>query len=446
MVRLTEDQEKQGHEVLVGAGRTDGDSAFAVGEAAQHEYGVMYQGEWETLWDGTATAVRLHARALEGAGIPVLLKSFSGMVVNRDGIPQPAFVAGIPKLVRDEVGKLDQSSIATFGAVIKHVVVHDAEQLRQLIVPRHAVHADAEIMMALRKAVYDSTALYSVWERDRLDPAVADVMRRCGQCWVPCGQNRKMLIDSGVTKDRVHVVPHPFDPDNVMCQLTRRNPAAQQGRKNFYSIGRWEPRKGYDKLIEAFMIAYGTDDSATLTIKHSGNQWKGYPSPAQVLADVSKRYGAIPVHRVKLIGERIPRKDVVKLHFDSNIYVCSSHGEAWCLPAFEAKVAGNAMVHVPYGGTADFAGEGDHKIDFRMGPVHPSYGWPSGTEWADYAVEDLASALWGAHPPRSYEREPWFEQAFSMEAVGKQMRELIIQLVQGVDKKAAASLRAYGSK
>lgn len=438
MRRLTPEEEAQGFDQLIGAGRRDG-KAFAEGQPAKHARGVLYQGEWETLWDGTAVAVRLHARALASTGMPVLLKSFSGKVVNRYGVPEPVFVAGVPKLVRDEIGTLDQTSIATLTGLVKHIVVHNAEQLQTLLIPRHAVHADVEVMLAMRKALYESTALYTVWERDRIEPNIAELLARVGQCWVPCDQNRELLVGSGLAHDRVHVVPHPFDPNGIMSQLTRRRPIAE---RRFYSIGRWEPRKGYDKLMEAFLIAHGDNPEASLTIKHSGNDWKGYPSAEETLRQLVQRHRPREAN-IRLIGDRIPHKDLVRLHFDSNIYVCSSHGEAWCLPAFDAKVAGNAMVHVPYGGTADFEGPLDQRVAFDMADVHPSYGWPAGTRWADYSVDALADALRLVRAPATFERADDFEERFSLDAVGWLMRDLILELVDRIDPKAARELATY---
>jgi len=111
-----------------------------------------------------------------------------------------------------------------------------------------------------------------------VDPEVVKILNRVAQVWVPCGSNQHMLLRSGVHPDRVRIVPHPYDPTSQLCKLTRRRPYSN---RRFYSIGRWEPRKGYHELLGGFLRAFKPTDEATLTIKFSGGQWEGYPSPAE---------------------------------------------------------------------------------------------------------------------------------------------------------------------
>jgi len=79
----------------------DTDAEFAPGgKPAAHRFAVMYQGEYETPWDGTAVAVRLHARALAAVGIPVFLKSFTGSVIDEHGGVGSVHIGGLPADVR----------------------------------------------------------------------------------------------------------------------------------------------------------------------------------------------------------------------------------------------------------------------------------------------------------------------------------------------------------
>jgi len=416
---------------------------FAPGQAATHDYGVMYQAEWETPWDGTAVAARLHARALAAQGVPVLLKSFSGVVVNDEGMPEPVFAVGLPDSVKAEVGTLPETSIQTLSVMLRHLVVRGQGALENFLMPRHVVHADPVVLMGLRNAVYDSTITYTVWERDRMAAGVAAQLARCGQAWVPCRQNAAMLIRSGVPAEKVHVVPHPYEPTDPICRLTGRRP--QSGRR-FYTIGRWEPRKGLHELVGAFMQAFRPDDDVTLTIKTSAGKWLGYPTPDESIAGWLKQYDywknpeTLGQH-LKVDTRRYPRSKILKLHFDSNVYVSASHGEAWALPAFEAKLAGNRVVHVPYGGTTDFCEPEDVPVAYGMEAVHPSYGWEPDAEWASFTGDALAAALRKVTAPSEYVRPSHYERVFGFDAVGRQMADLIIGQLDRVDPKAAAWLR-----
>ena len=424
--------------------RSVGNRPYAApGVAAEHETGVLYQGEFETPSDGTAQAVRLHARALARTGVPVLLRSFSGTVVNPQGVVESVHVAGLPKEVETEVGDLTKTSIGRLQASVKHLVVRNAEHLRQAIVPRGAVVSDPDDLdgqIRMRDALYAKTIVYSVWERDSIDEAVARQLARAGQCWVPSEHNAKLLVARGVPGEKVHVVPHPFTDDDLIHQCTQRPAKAHGGQKRFYSIGRWEPRKGFALLIAAFLKAFAPGDNATLTIKWSGSgMWPQYLTPDDALHVARTSFGATngwdeesAKRAVKLIPGRLPRSQIVGLHLQNNIYVSSSHGEAFNLSAFDAKLAGNRLVHVPWGGTADFAGADDVAVPYEMYPVHPSYRWESDAQWASFEVEHMARALRSAAElerfRENFHRDPKLD-VFSMAAVGQKMRSLVQKLV-----------------
>lgn len=428
------------------------DAEFAPGSRpADHAFAVMYQGEYETPWDGTAVAVRLHARALAKTGIPVFLKSFSGMVIDEFGGMESVHVGGLPPTVRLEIGDLDRTTATSLLPVVKHLVVRDAEHLKKVIFPRGAIaRGGVEADIVMRRHIYDSTIVYSVWERDRVDPGIARHLSRIAECWVPCEDNRKMLIRSGVPEEKVVVVPHPFDEADPILKLRLRRPTPEQRR--FYSIGRWEPRKGYAELLAAFVCAFKSTDDVLLTIKYTATNWPDYPSPEAAAvraleqphaAENGWTLGAFK-SRVTLVEGRLPRQAIQKLHYQNNIYVCSSHGEAWCLPAFEATLAGNRLVYVPDGGVSDFASPRDTRIPL-MGrcPVPRSYQWEADAQWANFTHEHLVWALGQAEAPTTYGFQDADLDRFNMERVGSLMRERVLDLVS---RRNAAAFEYYATK
>jgi glycosyltransferase involved in cell wall biosynthesis len=296
--------------------------------------------------------------------------------------------------------------------------------------PRGAVPKDPSDMqqqLALRDKIYGNTIVYSVWERDRIDPAIAKHLARVKQCWVPCQQNAALLVKSGVSEDRVHVVPHPYVEDDSFRVHRKRPPAFFGGKKRFYSIGRWEPRKNFAQLIHAFIEAFEPGE-ATLTIKYSGNgQWPGYPTVEQK-RKVIEDFGYSDC--IQLIGGTIDRSHILRLHFENNLYVSASHGEAWALPAFDAKLAGNRLVYVPWGGVCDFASDDDLAVPFALTPADPSYRWEHGAQWASPSLSDLTEALRRAQLPEKYELPARFER-FGLEAVGQKMRILVDAATSG---------------
>lgn len=426
-------------------GETDfvrGQDYFAPGAPASNRFGVVYQGEWETPFDGTAIAVRKHARALSSLRVPVLLKSFSNSVVSPSGVIEPVSVSGLPEEVRQEIGSLNMTSVAVAAPVIKHMVVASPSRLMHLLMRGVTGPLDSlDMRVRAQQAAYAQTVVYSVWERSSIHPEIALQLKEVAECWVPCQQNAEILRGAGV--ERVQVVPHPYDDDDPVRKCTARRPHPVH-HKRFYSIGSWQPRKGFDLLICAFLKTYRPSDDAQLTIKYSG-AWPGYPSPGElvrnVLHDGLVRANGWTSENVRtklfLVGGRVKRSKIVQLHFDNNIYVSASHGEAWCLPAFDAKLAGNSLVHVPFGGTADFAGANDLEVVWRSGAVPESYNWEPSALWAEPDFRSLCAALRRAAPPSAFLEPAGFEDRFSMRAVGTLMRERVIEICRRENPEAA---------
>jgi len=413
----------------------------APGKMADHPFAIHYQGPWETLFDGTCVAVRRHARALASTGVPMLLQSFTNTVINQHGLAEPS-QGSVTQLVMDEVGALTKTSASQLVPRIKHLVVRDAAHLTTAIIPRYVTmdaFTDPKQAIEARQALFKSTIMYTVWERDRVSEDISRQLSRCGQVWVPCSHNARMLMESGVPEDMVHVVPHPYDPEADICKLVRRSPIRG---KRFYTIGGWEPRKGFDLLLHAFLKAFSPGSDAHLTIKYNGGKWDNYPTPEQAVNNALSTEWATNngwtmqnlVPHLHMWEGREPQHKILKLHFDNNIYVSPGHGEAWCLPAFDAKCAGNRVIHVPYGGTEDFCGGDDLGVRYELGEIHSSYNWEPGAQWANYHVFDLATAMMNADPPTEFCRTDEFEQRFNMKSVGEQMLELALDVARVIPK------------
>ncbi len=422
-----------------------GEASFAPAKAAQSRFGVEYKGPYETIADGTNRAVRLHARALAEAGLPVRLTSFTHTMVSASGVRVHVQQDAQYEKILGEVGPLVTASIEILPIRIRHAVVRDASQVQAITVPRSATQDPN--LISLVDQLFRGTILYSVWERTKIDKALARMMARLGECWVPCEQNAEMLRAAGV--ERVVVVPHPVPEDSPLLafadDLTRDwgrqippVPGLKPAGRRFYTIGAWQPRKGYHELIGAFLRTFGPDADATLVLKTGDFRIPGYPSVEESVRhwlddEAVRQNGWRPeslLSSVAILLKYLSDEEVLKLHLSNNIYVSSSRGEAWNLGAFDAKAAGNRLVHVPFGGTEDFADpDVDRAVEFELGPVHPFYKWEG--EWAEFTVEALGRAMSYSHQPRIY-RRPDFLPRFGMRAVGKLMRERVLERAREV--------------
>jgi glycosyltransferase involved in cell wall biosynthesis len=416
----------------------------APGKPASLLMGVAYYGDWRKHADGMARHVREQALALS-TELPVSLCGTGwGSLLEHE----------LPPEVVGAVGHLPRVTFTHTLCAIRQGVFHNAEYLRNLLYSPAARLSG----MKAAKDVYRSTIVYTSWERDRMGGALIRELDKVGQVWVPCLMNISVLERSGL-KNRAVLVPYPYDPATHLTTALcgpRANEEAPNG-KRFYNINKWEPRKGQDALLGAFLCAYGPRDRACLTLKTYGwGDWKDYPDPAASLqrwmthpAVVAKGWTRRSVARlVRIETERISDQEIAALHASNNIYVSSSHGEAWDLAAFDARCIGNSLVWVDYGGATEYTPDKPpHFIRIEPGlePVHPGYRWEPGANWASYTHQQLVEALQRVEPPEERWHPPDFPGRFGRHAVGHRMAEQVLKVVAACQPKAARALAQVGT-
>lgn len=409
----------------------------APGQAAANEFGVQYHADYETLDDGMCRHARMHARALSQAldadKAAVALQSISHSVRHGDQTLGWAGDDMLANTVFEEIGQLRRNTVSTYLAVVHHAVVRSAQQLENLTLP-----GNARLDVATAKSVLRRSIVYLPWERDGVDPAMAEHMKLLGRVWVSCDANKRTFVAAGVPEERIDVIPVAHDPSSLVCRLGSETPV--RCGKHFLHVGKWEPRKDQYYLIGAFLRAYGPSDNATLTLKTSPwGTWDDYPAPPETfrlwLADgdvKAKGWTRENIDsRVRLEDRLFTDKQMALLHAHSNIYVSPSHGEAWDMPCFDSTCIGNTIVCVGFGGPEMYTRHGKGwviRVPYTMGPVHPGYGWEDEARWAHYEFEDLCQALHRAAPvgPRGYHPEL---SEFAMETVGKKMKQSVRAVV-----------------
>ncbi len=274
------------------------------------------------------------------------------------------------------------------------------------------------------------TVVYTMFERDRVDRAMVTRLREAAQVWVPCQHNARVLVEQGLSEQQLRVVPFSYDTNIRGVGEMRAHPAAVTTGKRFYTMGTWQLRKNLDSVIGAFLLAFGPQDGATLLVKTRGTREysEAHPSPQHVLSRWINRCGlkwsaAEAARCVQVVEGNATTEEVRLMHTMNNIYVSASHGEGWDIPAFDAVLSGNRLIHVPFGGTADWAPPSAIEVPYRLGPIPTWFakanGWPDGAKWAYSSVEALADAMRKAPPGAPVPEH--MESHYGVAAVAAQM-------------------------
>jgi glycosyltransferase involved in cell wall biosynthesis len=399
----------------------------APGSDALLPAGILYQAGWEPLADGMARHARAQVRALARTGLPVSLRTLR--VTTRIMMEEELD----PRVIAD-VGYLRNVSLGSAPVAIRQLVLHGTSYLENTVAPAGARLAGFENELR----VYRSSIVYTSWERSTVSPALVEVLNRCAETWVPCRQNRDAFVGAGVKN--VYVIPCPYDPDtSLVCKIPApRGSERVPDGKRFYAIGKWEPRKNYHALVGAFLQEFSPTERASLIIKtHEWGAWDDYPRASECLAlwladpDVQAKGWTAETcaQRVRLVTKMLSEEKLVSLHRDNNIYVTCSHGEAWDMPAFDARLAGNGLVLTGFGGAEDYAGPADVRLwgarAVPLEPAHPSYGWEPEALWASAPMLVIRAALRRARPPAMRVQPPELYAQYGLGPVGAMMAKRI---------------------
>jgi glycosyltransferase involved in cell wall biosynthesis len=232
------------------------------------------------------------------------------------------------------------------------------------------------------------------------------------QLWVPSEFNRASFARGGIEQSRLQVVPCPV-PSHVdkLCKLSTRREVRTHEKFEFLSVMKWEYRKGWDILVNAFADEFGPGQDVYLTIKTSRFGVSERIPPALQLRDhFSRRRRNVPGN-IYIIEEVLPLAEMLSIYERADAFVLPSRGEGWGLPYMESMLSGLPTIGTAWGGNLSFMdGTNSFLLDYDIVPTSPSarLEWPyfEAQEWAEPSYEHLRSLMRSVRNGKKLPREP----------------------------------------
>jgi glycosyltransferase involved in cell wall biosynthesis/tetratricopeptide (TPR) repeat protein len=189
------------------------------------------------------------------------------------------------------------------------------------------------------------------WEYGSLPRAWVDAANRADDVWVHTNFVRKCYIDSGVSAERVHVIPLGVDISRFRPQPARLKLRTSK-RFKFLFVGGTLHRKGVDLLLRAYTDVFTSKDDVCLVIKDLGVDafYRGHTAGSQI-AEHQARPGAPEIEYITqdFNGDALPA-----LYAACNCLVHPYRGEGFGLPIAEAMATGLPVVVTGSGAAVDF--------------------------------------------------------------------------------------------
>jgi glycosyltransferase involved in cell wall biosynthesis len=193
----------------------------------------------------------------------------------------------------------------------------------------------------------------------------------------------------------VQVIPmgidHILGPDEARAN-DRLGPNDSKGNSKkqltFLHVSSAFPRKGVDKLLDAFLSEFTAADNVRLLIKT-------FPNPHNMIHaqvdEAVKRWARAPEVIVNM--DYLPDNELRAMYQLSDVVVLPTRGEGFNLPAAEAMALGVPVICTGYGGHMDFCSKATAwPIDYELASA-ASHVSVEGALWAEPDVADLKRAL-----------------------------------------------------
>eukprot|EP00775_Hariotina_reticulata_P010091 gene10091-10247_t len=199
------------------------------------------------------------------------------------------------------------------------------------------------------------------------------------EIWVPTEFNRQTFAAAGVPQHKLHVVPEAiddqhFDPDKYEPLALRGLPegelitgrpwedAAGNAAEDdpvrpfvFMSVFKWEARKGWDVLLEAYLLEFAAEEPVELHImtKPFGKSNSNFRE--QVLVWLQRKLKLLPrdvtnLPRVFVHTRHVDDATYPRLYLGADCVVLPTRGEGWGRPQMEAMAMGRPLITTNWSG------------------------------------------------------------------------------------------------
>lgn len=278
-------------------------------------------------------------------------------------------------------------------------------------------------------------------ETDQLTEGWSASVNLLDHAVLPCYANKSASILSEV-KIPISTVPlvNTVETTDYPPHTIRQNVGDE--RFIFYTIGEWTQRKNVEDIIRAFHSEFSLNEPVELLIKTTP-QGMGNPSEFinQRAGNVKQGLGLYKdVSRYKrenIICSYASEEEVNQIHASSDCFVSASHGEAWCLPAFNALAFGNTVIAPGYGGFTEYLSEkNSYVVTGREDYVHDCDGYAATAKYFYPSIESLRENMRKAYLLKALNLKKRQQAAidlkkFSIEAVGQQYRKVLEKVLNG---------------
>jgi glycosyltransferase involved in cell wall biosynthesis len=259
-----------------------------------------------------------------------------------------------------------------------------------------------DVLPRLREVFPGRIAACTIAETDRLPKEWAAACNLADEVWVPSTFNLLTFARSGVSLEKLRLVPYGIDGDSWAPHGPVSADVASPDHFCFLYTFAFDWRKGFDILLAAYLSEFTRRDPVSLILKvYDPRPDLGRNPRAEIAAAVTPFVDLFreDLPRVVILDRPIDRDGLAALYRRADLYVSTDRANGWGMPCMETMAIGKAAATIDWSGSTEFmhadnallipAGELG-PVDRRLSGERPDY---AGQRWPEVSVDAVREVL-----------------------------------------------------
>ena len=217
--------------------------------------------------------------------------------------------------------------------------------------------------------------------------------------WIPSKWGRDVAVANGIDPARIDVVPEGVDATQFHPFI---NPK-QLRPYRFLTVGKYEVRKSYKEILEAFSRTFGNDPAVELVIK--SGFFQDIERKGQEMVRDIESYGC---NNIRLLWSTQDAGTIRDLYRQADCFVFPTKAEGWGLPLIEAAAVGLPLITTNYSAQTEFLKDIHSSclfVDYELKDIdcpeytrfYPQTATQQWGQWAQPSVDSIAEQMLNAY-------------------------------------------------
>lgn len=237
---------------------------------------------------------------------------------------------------------------------------------------------------------YGKNIVWAFFESTILPSVYINYYNSAEQVWAPSRWAYDVLVNNGVNSKKIKVIHAGVCPATYNPFYRKIERKKYDSKFRFLAVGKYEERKGYTQLFDAFKRSFYNNSDVELIIKADCFA-NIEPKKQRLMATIKE----LNISNIKIADGEYKINDMVNLYNSCDCFVYPSRAEGWGLPLIEAIACGLPVMSTSYSGQQEFLSYINGyfmPLDYKMVQIEQEFK-------KLWLIEDAHNAVWAEADP-----------------------------------------------